>query len=545
MKYINKFLLTFAAVGLLAGTGCKKFRDVNVDPNNAADVTVELLLPSAQADIAQVYGSKFQVIGSIWGQYWTQNPNSSQYRELEQYQISAAFASNGWNELYSVGLKDLDQIIKKAGTKKNYAAIAKILKGYTYHLLTDQFGDIPFSEALKADEGISSPKYDSQEDVYNGIIAMVMEGRDELDPNSTTPGNDDLIYHGDLELWQKFANTLLLKVYMRLSAVAPTVAQQGIAAIDATGIGYLAEGESAEVHYFNEAGNFNPLFSEMNNATITRIQNLVASKTTIDSMNANNDYRLFAFYTPAPAGFVALEQGFYNIIPAASAYATPSPAVGGRADDDASAVAPVRLLSDYESLFLQSEGVVRGWLTGDDQELFERAIAANYDAYSSTFSSLISDETLPSIIADSLATSDTTGVPQIVPFNVDYLVHTYLSGDDDIIHPQPGYQLYLDGDPVSVTPASYWGTYPAAGTAQEKIRHIITQKWFSMCGNQGIEAWTEWRRTGFPEFFVISKNSRIGNVFPVRIPYPDDEVSNNQKFPGQKQVTEKVWWDAN
>jgi hypothetical protein len=542
MKYINKFLLCFAAVGILAGTGCKKFRDVNTDPNNAADVTVELLLPSAEADIAQVYGSKFQVIGGVWGQYWTQNPNSSQYRELEQYQINAAFASNAWNEIYSVGLKDLDQIIKKAGTKKNYAAIAQILKGYTYQMLTDQFGDIPFSEALKADEGIPSPKYDSQEDVYNGIIAMVTEGRDALDPDSPAPGSDDIIYHGDLEKWQKFANTLLLRVYMRLSAVAPTVAQAGIAAIDATGIGYLAEGESAEVHYFNEAGNFNPLYSEMKNATIDGIQNLIASKTTIDSMNANNDLRLYAFYTPAAGGFVALQQGFYNIVPAAASYATPSPAVGADADDATSSTAPVRLLSDYESLFLQAEGVVRGWLTGDDQELFERAIAANYNAYSARFNSLIGDGTLPSIVADSLATSDSTGVPQTVAFNMDYIINTYINGDADLFGSG---NYYLEGEQVQVTPASYWGAYPSAGTTQEKIRHIITQKWFSMCGNQGIEAWTEWRRTGYPDFFVISRNSRIGNVFPVRLPYPDDEVSNNQKFPGQKQVTDKVWWDAN
>jgi hypothetical protein len=544
MKSLNKFLIVFAAVGLLAGTGCKKFKDVNTDPNNAADVTVELLLPSAQADIAMVYGSKFQIVGGIWGQYWTQNPNSSQYRELEQYQISASFASNAWNELYSVGLKDLDQIIKKAGSKKNYAAIAKILKGYSYQILTDQFGDIPFSEALKADAGITSPKYDSQKDVYNGIIAMVTEGRDELDPNSAVPGGDDLIYHGDLELWQKFANTLLLKLYMRMSAVDAATAQAGIAAIDATGIGYIGEGESAEVHYYNEAGNFNPLYSEMNNATITQIQNLVASKTTVDSMTANNDLRLYAFYTPAAGGFVALQQGFYNIVPAAASYATPSPAVGGRADDLSSATAPVRLLSDYESLFLQSEAVVRGWLTGDDQELFERGIVANYSAYGATFNGLIGD-LLPNIIADSLATSDTTGVPQNVPFTLDYIINTYLHGDDDVIHPQPGYQLYLEGDPVQVTPAAFWATYPAAGTAQEKIEHIITQKWFSMCGNQSIEAWSEWRRTGFPRFFTISKNTRIGNVFPVRLPYPDDEVSNNQKFPGQKQVTDKVWWDAN
>ena len=542
MKYINKFLLGFAAVGMLAGTGCKKFKDVNTDPNNAADVGVELLLPSAEADIAQVYGSKFQVVGGIWGQYWTQNPNSSQYRELEQYQIGSSFAANAWSELYSVGLKDLEQIIKKAGTKKNYAAIATILKGYTFQLLTDQYGDIPFSEALKADEGITSPKYDSQESVYNGIIAMVKAGRDSLDPASSTPGNDDLIYHGDLDLWQRFANTLLLKMYMRLSAKAPAMAQAGIADLEASGIGFIEEGESAEVHYFNEAGNFNPLFSEMNNATITRIQNLIASKTTIDSMNANNDYRLFAFYTPAAGGFVALDQGYYNIVPAAASYATPSPYVGGRADDDGSAVAPVRLLSDYESLFLQAEGVARGWLTGDDQGLFERGIAANYNAYSGAFSALIADGTLPSVLADSLATSDTTGVAQTIPFNVDYLVNTYINGDASIFGSG---NYYLEGDPVGVTPASYWGVYPAGGTTQEKIRHIITQKWFSMCGNQSIEAWTEWRRTGFPDFFVISKNSRIGNVFPVRIPYPDDEVSNNLKFPGQKQVTDKVWWDAN
>ncbi|RYZ50631.1 MAG: SusD/RagB family nutrient-binding outer membrane lipoprotein, partial [Sphingobacteriales bacterium] len=486
MKYINKFLLGFAAVGVLAGTGCKKFKDVNTDPNNAADVTVELLLSSAEADIAQVYGSKFQVIGGIWGQYWTQSPNASQYRELEQYQIGSAFAANAWSELYSVGLKDMDQIIKKAGSKKNYAAIAMILKGYTYQLLTDQFGDIPFSEALKGDQGISSPKYDSQESVYEGMIAMVKEGRDALDPNSAIPGNDDLIYHGDLDLWQRFANTLLLRMYMRLSEKSPAVAQAGIAALEEGAIGFLNEGESAEVHYYNEAGNFNPLFSEMNNATITKIQNLIASKTTIDSLNANNDYRLFAFYTPTATGFVALDQGFYNIQPAAASYATPSPYVGGRADNDLSAVAPVRLFSDYESLFLQAEAVVRGWMTGDDQALFERGIAANYTAYSGAFNALIGDGTLPSILADSVATSDSTGVAQTIPFNVDYLINTYINGDAGQFGSG---NYYLEGEQVAVTPASYWGTYPAAGTAQEKIRHIITQKWFSMCGNQGIEAW--------------------------------------------------------
>jgi len=483
---MNKLLFPLVVVGVVAGTGCKKFRDVNVDPNNAADVSVELLLPAAQADIAQVYGGKLQIIGSVWSQYWTQNPNASQYRELDQYQPDASFASNAWDEPYSGALKDLDQIIKKAGTKTNYAAIAKILKGYTYQLITDQFGDAPFTEALKGDEGITSPKYDSQETIYNGIIALVTEGRDELNGESAAPGSDDLIYHGDLALWQKFANTLLLKIYMRLSERNPSLAQSGIAALEATEIGFLDEGEGAEIHYINEAGNFNPLYSEMNNAVIGGIQNLIASKTVIDSMLSNEDPRIGVFFTPVGGNFVALEQGFFNTSSPAASYATPSPAVGGDADQDASAEAPVKLLTTYESQFLQAEAVARGWLTGDAAELFTKGIIFNMSEYG--------------------------------------------LGEEDIT-------TYLDN--------AYWAQFPTSGTTEDQIRHIITQKWFSMCGNQGIEAWSEWRRTGYPEFFTISRASRIGNQFPVRLPYPDDESSNNLNFPGQKLVTDKVWWDAN
>jgi hypothetical protein len=483
MRHINKFLWTFVIVGIVSGYGCKKWRDVNVDPNNAADVTVELLLPAAEADIAQVYGGKLQIIGGVWAQYWTQTPNASQYRILEQYQMDASFVSNAWDELYNSALMDLEQIIKKSGNNKNYAAIARILKGYTYQLLADQFNDIPFTEALKGEDGITSPHYDSQEMVYMAIIDMVKEGRDGLDSEAAHPNADDIIFGGDLDLWQRFANTLLLKMYLRLSEKNATFAQQGIAAIEASGIGFLDAGETAQVAYKNEAGNFNPLYSEMNNATITQIQNLIASKTTIDSMNANEDPRIEAFYVPVGASFVALEQGNYSIPNPAGVYSTPSAAVGGDAEDDASAAAPVKLLSAYESLFLQAEAVARGWLTGDDAALFTSAIEANMDEYG----------------AD----------------GTDYLAN------------------------------AYWAQYPTGGTVQDKIRHIITQKWFSMCGNQSIESWTEWRRTGFPSFFTISRNSRIGNQFPMRFPYPDSESSNNLNFPGQRPATERVWWDAN
>ncbi|HNB82789.1 MAG TPA: SusD/RagB family nutrient-binding outer membrane lipoprotein, partial [Chitinophagaceae bacterium] len=89
------------------------------------------------------------------------------------------------------------------------------------------------------------------------------------------------------------------------------------------------------------------------------------------------------------------------------------------------------------------------------------------------------------------------------------------------------------------------GVYPVGGTMEEKIRHIITQKWFAMCGNQGFEAWTEQRRTGYPDFFVQSVNSLIGAKKPARFLYPTEEINLNANFPGLKTVDTRVWWDVN
>lgn len=459
---------------------CKKTLDVNKNMNSPADVTVVQLLPAAQISIGQVTGNYFQIVGGIWAQYWTQSPNASQYRPFEQYQPEPSSTTNAWQELYAGALPDLQKIIDKAGTAentRNYTAIAKILQGYTYQLLTDNFNDIPFSEALKGEaSGITSPKYDKQEDVYNGIINLVKEGRDLISYEGAHPGSDDIIYNGNMVLWAKFANTLLLRMYLRLAYRNPGMAQAGIAALQTDGNGFITStSETAQIVYSSNPGNTNPLYSEMANLNFT--QNLIGSATSIDSMDARLDPRIEVFYVLLGAG---LEQGYYNIYPPASSYAVPSPAVGGQASESASGDAPVKFLTSYESLFLQAEAAARGWLPGDAAQLFEDAITANFVEY-------------------------------------------------------------------GVDPVDYLGVavYPTTGSLEEKIKAIITEKWYAMNGNQNIEAWTEWRRTGYPDFFTLSRNSRIGSQFPQRLPYPEAEVTRNLNFPGQKPMTEKVWWDAN
>lgn len=478
---MKKIWISIFSIAVLAQFGCKKTFDINKNPNFPEDVTVKELLPAAELSIAQQYGNYFQIAGGIWSQYWTQSPNSSQYRPFEQYNPGPSTANTAWSELYAGALMDLNKIVVKADTAlntRNYTAIAKILQGFTYQLLTDNFGDIPFSEALKAVPesgtglGNLSPKYDKQQDVYAGIIKLVKEGRDMITFDGLSPEGDDIILQGDMATWGAFANTLLLRMYLRISNVNPGMAMQGITELQADQYGFLTS--SVQINYSTNPGNTNPLYSEMVNLNYT--QNLIGSTTAVDSMVSRNDPRVFAFYTST----VALPQGYYSI-PNPGSYGTPSSAVGGTAQDPSSALAPVKLISSYESLFLQAEATVR--MGGDGSVPFAEAIQANMDEY--------------------------------------------------------------EVDPADATQYLTDHPYPVGGSMADQIKAIITEKWYAMNGNQNIEAWTEWRRTGYPDFFVLSRNSRIGNNFPARFPYPETEVTRNANFPGQKQITDKVWWDVN
>jgi len=525
MKKQISFILIMSLLLLTFGS-CRKYLEVNQNPNIAQNATPELLLPSAQVQIASALGVDLQINGSIWAQHWTQSTNASQYRYLEQYLPVASNYDRVWGLLYNGALADLRQLDRTAAqqNRRQYIAISKLLQAYTFQLLTDGFGDIPFTEALRGGQdggGITSPKFDPQAVVYDGIIALIDSGLtiiDESDP--VHPGNDDIIYQGDMHLWRKFGNTLKLRVHLRLSEVNPGKAQAGIAQLE--GAEFIEEGESAQVNFISTPGNQNPLYSEISGLNFT--QNLVASATSTDTMKANDDWRRFIFYTLVGGDVVGLRQGNFTATSAGSLSA-PSAAVGAQAANEESATAPVKLLSSYESYFLQAEAVARNWLTGDDRALFERGIYASFREYEGII------ESFEYVLRDSL-----NGEEDIFIMSTDYAAYRYINGDT--------ITGTVFGDTVIQSPSFYWGQYPEGGSLEQKLEHIITQKWFSMNGNQGFEAWTEWRRTGFPRFFQVSANSQIGSTMPVRFLYPNTEATRNLNFPGQTSITTKVWWDT-
>jgi len=498
----NKNIVTLLLICCVFGvSSCKKYLDVNTNPNIAQQATVQTLLPAAQLYVASALGVDLQVAGSIWSEYWTQNPNASQYVAFDRYSVGQDAFSTPWTNLYAAA-ENFYQMSKLADSqkKKQYKAIGLLMQAYTFQLITDGWGDVPFKNALKgafADGHIINPSYDSQAVVYRGILSYI-DSANKLINNSDPikPGADDLIYGGQMDQWQKFSNTLKLRILLRMSSINPVAAQSGIVALYATAPSFLGVGDDAFIKYGWNSANKNPFYGEEVGLGYT--QNVVGSKSFIDTMNNYNDYRLFIFYEPLATGaFAGIAQGIVanNITP--SSYSIPSSYVGANASNPNSANAPVNFLTSYESYFLQAEAVARGWaVTGvSDSSLYFSGILANFKYYTTVLGS-------------------TAGV----------------TGDT-------AYSYY-------VTAGGYWLNYPSTGTADQRVRYIITQKWFSMCGNQGFEAWCELRRTGYPDFLPLPLDA-TKTQFPKRLLYPTTESTVNASYPGLQLLQSKVWWDIN
>jgi len=475
------FIALIAAAGL---SGCKKYLDINQNPNNPDTAEPSLLLPTTQAAISQVIGNSFQVYGNIWAQYWTQSPIASQYKAIDQYSPLQTDFDSPWLNLYRSALINAELITKSNESGiDNIKGIAYLMKAYSYQVATDAFGNVPLSQALQPTV-YRNPKYDPQQAVYDSIFMYINTALPLLKSTAGSPGIQDLIYQGNMAQWIAFANTLELRAYLRLSKADPTTAQAGIAALYATAPTFLTA--DATITYTSTGGNENPFYNEASSPVLAKTQNVVASSTVVNAFTRNNDPRLgkfFVLYHNNSDSLESIPQGSYLTNPY-KIISPPSPLVGGQAINPASATAPVKLISAAESYFLQAEAVARGWATGNVTALYEAGITASFTA---------------------------TG-----------------AGD-----PTTYINTAPDGLPALT----------AAATVDDKVKAIVTQKYYAMCGFQGFEAWTEWRRTGYPTFFVASASSLLApGQMPLRMLYPNSELTSNANYPGTVPVYTSVWW---
>ena len=376
MKNINKKITGFLITGLIVFSSCTDL-DINRDPDLLAPEQVPMSseLPGAITGIVATQGSAYAIAGGMWSQFWTQSAVANQYKTIDDYSIpnNAGMVTGAWNNMFDA-LTDIRNIKKNALDDGNtkYYLIATSLEVYASQLLVDMFGTIPYTEAN--DASILNPTFEEGDVVYDKMVVDLLFALSQdlsTSPVENTPGSSDFIYGGDMDNWTKFANTLLLKVYLRQSESRPAVAQAGIVALMNSGAEFLME-SAAVTQFTDEASKRNPLY-ENEREQLNVGTNLRASLTLGSYLQNFADPRLpFVF-----DGTNFQIQGNYN-----DGLSTSS--LPMMAFDD-----PVYFITDAESYFLQAEAMERYFAGAGAEDMYNMGVTAAFAKYGLDASGLL------------------------------------------------------------------------------------------------------------------------------------------------------------
>ncbi|MBX9807692.1 MAG: SusD/RagB family nutrient-binding outer membrane lipoprotein [Flavobacteriaceae bacterium] len=370
MKSINKIFLVFLA-GLLFS--CENQLDINTDPNAPAAITPGLALSAAQASLITVTGGDFFNLGGFYAQYHTQAPSASQYEVIDQYNLNTAYANRSWTELYAGCLNDLEFVITESTKKGDTGGvlIATLTKAYTFQLLVDVFGDVPYTDALQGVTNIT-PKVTEGSVIYLDLISKIDAAlaNYKANPYATTIGKQDMIYGADMTQWIKFANTLKLKMYLRM-AYTPLANPAKVNALIAEDNFLSTDAKFSNFGGKEDLNKRNP-FYEVQIDYLGDVNN-VASNSLFNFYNLNSDPRLKAVYRPNGAGvYLSIAQGtgrtFTNL---ASNYSRPNILSN----------TPVYLMSVAESNFLQAEALIRYASGAGAKAKYDAGVNASFTAY--------------------------------------------------------------------------------------------------------------------------------------------------------------------
>ena len=498
---MNKKIFILLISLALLGSSCSEFLAVNeVNPNSASKVPAKLLLPAALNNVASTMNNprNFEFV-YLWHGLWCISSGYSQPSALVQYRLLNSSYSGPFNVSYTIG-QNLTEIEKASTDPKDagYKAIAMIMKAYLMQNLVDLWGNVPYSEAFMATEGNLKPKYDDQKVIYEDLIKKLDDAIKIIQalPVGATeiPASSDIIFAGKMNMWAKFANTVKLRMLVHQSGMAGRDAYIKTAIATTASVGYLGADESALSNpgYLNSAGKMNTFYETFYKADGTSQSDGItyynAGKNVVTFLNDNADPRIGRFFNPySGTSYAGNTLGITEPAPLTAANTSK---LGYVKDSKGHMIgtfdksAPI--LTDIESLFVQAEAVERGYITGVGKDLYNSAITQSFKYLGLTAADA----------ATFLASEKT---------NVNYAL------------------------------------------APNKINLILTQKWASLNGIAPVEIWTDYRRSGIPNFITFTQDPNKANATPpVRLLYPQREISvNNDNVVAVGTIdafTSKIFW---
>lgn len=395
-------VLVVLVVTCILLTGCHdNLASINTNPNAPTSVPTSNLLTNAQRElVTEVIGMDAEAQKPRWAiqymQYWSNTlyTSTTRYEQVEE----------DWRGFYEGGLADLQEIIRlntnettsaevsQYGSNGNQIAVAKILQVWAFQNITDIWGDIPYSDALKGRENFS-PAYDPQEAVYNGLVDQLDDALSSIDEGEAGP-DGDLIFEGDMGMWRLFANSLKLRIGMRMSEVEPATAEATVR--DAVSDGVIGSvDESVTFPYLRSSPNFNPWYHEA--YVEGGSWNLALTNTAIGKLKEYDDPRTNTYAAPSEKDgeYVGIPHGVTSAI--ASSYANSEVSF----QTEKVYNSPGRILSCSEVLLLQAEAAQRGWIDGDPEALYEAGVRASMAEWDVT-----DDEAIAEYLASDLVAYD-------------------------------------------------------------------------------------------------------------------------------------------
>lgn len=372
MNHLSRMrpLLLAAPLAAFLGACDHGLTDLNVNPNEPINVGAEYLFTNAvEASVSRALGASLNLDGvGLWVQHYAE----TRYSEDDRYVLPDGRVQTHWAGFWAGPMQDFNEVVAKGQEtgRPNVEAMGVIMRSWNFQILTDLWGDIGYTEALQGRTPGSgnTVAYDPQEEVYRGLIAELRGAVAQLDPSGVRMGNADLLYQGDPAKWAKFANSLRLRMAMRMSGANATVARDEAVAAIAAGV-FTSNADNAVLRYLDNGTNVHPF-----NAYHRTAPTHTVSATLVDSLKRLDDPRLAVYATPNAGGeYRGAPNGVTDEIPLTnfSEFGT----FFRRAD------APAFVMTYSEVLFLRAEAAARGWVAGDAAELYRQAIRANMEQF--------------------------------------------------------------------------------------------------------------------------------------------------------------------
>lgn len=529
-----------AATLAMASSGCSSFLDINNNPNSLTTnnpPTPAAILAQALSTTATLYtgGSpSYNSYSMFAADYVGKSGIVNGYAEERTYNYTSTYYQGLWSGTYD-NLNDYNTI-QVQGNANNFlfhAAIARIMKVYDYLLLVDQYGDIPYTNALKGTSNLT-PTYDKAADIYRDLIVQLSGAIADIntattkaaDPNNgvVIVGAEDIVFGGGstgMTNWKRFANSLKLRILLRESqtndaSLNAYVATQ-IAALQSAPDGFITTDVVVQPGYQQSSGQQNPFYSRYGitvaGTSAGERYYQFPTKYVLAQYTTNSDPRVGQLYTTGVLNGVTTYNGTD-----AGETAPPTlqaPSVGSRFSLSGGLLkgfnAPTVLMFLSESLFNKAEAETRNLYPGGDAQAktdYENAILASFLSFYRPAA------TAPVTIAAAGTSA-------------------------------PGYSQYTTFMTAAVTNNNPRVSYAAASSngALGKQYVILYQKYLAMNTVAATEGWADFRRAAQPKI-DISRQAAT-NMFPKRLLYPQTEINTNAaNVPkGITQYT-PIFWDV-